>query len=424
MELGLTGGENKKIIFDCFFVMLIFGALIRFVAGIGYYNPNDTLWYKEWAMALNNGVFDIYARAEEISLDYPPLYLFLLKITGGIFDKIGPDPHGYTVMFLMKLWPIIGDVLCGAALFFVFRKQSPKAGLIASALWLFNPSTIFNSAFWGQTDGLMCLLLLLSFAALTSNKPIFACVLFAIAGMTKFQCLFFTPIFLAQLFVGYDYKKFIKGVLAAAVTVAAVFIPFMLGSNNMMLFFDVYLKGQGTYPYCTLNAYNIYGLFKLNWVEDNLGRYSNLYGISLAIIVIAVICVILIYIFAKRKCPWTISFVFMNTLFIFTTRMHERYQFVVLIFILMAALVNKHRGLFYCFVGMSIMTLLNQVIPMFSWLTEGSVFNDYYGSLMVFFSFVNILLYALSAYVSLKFLFTSGATNKNLQQTTVEEEVK
>ena len=407
MELSVNERSADKKILDIFFIVLLFGALLRLAIGIGYYNPQDTLWYKAWAMELNSGLFDIYSRADKVNLDYPPIYLFFLKITGGIYSLTGESVHNYTEMFIMKLWPMLGDIICAVALFYVFKKQSPKTGLVASALWMFNPSGIFNCAFWGQTDSIMCLLLLISFVALERERPILASILFALAGMTKYQCLFFTPLFLTELFVKYRISKMLKGISAAAATVAAVFIPFMIGSKNPFLFLDVYLKGQGTYPYCTLNAYNVYGIFGLNWKEDTIGTPS-LYALSFVMVALLIGFMIYCYIRSKRISVWVMGFLFMNTLFMFMTRMHERYQFVVLIFILMAAIVHKHRGFFYCFVGISVMTFVNQVIPMFSWRSENSFFDLYYGELMVIFSVLNLILYFVSAYICIKFMFKNN----------------
>lgn len=414
MQSALNKKNTDKKYIDLFFITLLFGTLLRLAIGIGYYNPQDTLWYKAWAMELNNGLFSIYSRAESVNLDYPPIYLFFLKITGGIYSIIGENVHNYTEMFLMKMWPILGDIICAVALFYVFKKQSPKTGLIVSALWMFNPTVIFNCAFWGQTDSIMCLLLLVSFVALERERPIFACVLFALAGMTKYQCLFFTPLFLTELFVKYRVSKLLKGIGAAALTVAAVFLPFMIGSKNPFLFLDVYLKGQGTYPYCTLNAYNVYGLFGLNWKEDTVG-FPSLYSLSFVLIVLLIGFMIFAYIYAKRKSVWVMGFIFMNTLFMFMTRMHERYQFVVLIFILMAAIVHKNRGFFYCFAAMSVITLVNQAIPMFSWRSENSFFDAYYGNLFVIFSALNLILYFVSAYICIRFMFKKDdAENKEI----------
>ena len=408
MQLAVNKKSADKKLLDIFFITIIFGILLRFAIGVGYYNPQDTLWYKAWAMELNNGLFDIYSRAVKVNLDYPPIYLFFLKITGGIYSLTGESVHNYTEMFIMKLWPILGDIICAALLFLLLKKHSPKAGIVASALWMFNPSVIFNCAFWGQTDSIMCFMLLLSFITLEREKPVLACILFALAGMTKYQCLFFTPLFLTELFVKYRIAKTLKGIGAAAGTVAAVFLPFMIGSKNPFLFLDVYLKGQGTYPYCTLNAYNVYGIFGLNWKEDTIG-IPSLYTLSFVLIALLIAFMIFCYVRAKRNSVWVMGFFFMNTLFMFMTRMHERYQFVALIFILMAAIVHKHRGFFYCFVGITLITFVNQVVPMFAWRTDDSFFDFYYGECMVIFSVINLILYFVSAYVCIKFMFKNKA---------------
>ena len=408
MKPELSKAQSTKRLFDLFLTLLIFGLFLRLAIGIGYYNEQDTLWYQKWALSLPDGLFNVYARADAIDLDYPPVYLFFLYILGWIFKVVGADCHKYVLMFLMKLWPILADMLCGIALFMVFKKSNVKAGLVAATLWIFNPSVLFNSSFWGHADQFMCLLLLVSFVALERDKPFLACVLFAVAGMTKYQCLFFTPVFLTELFVKYRVSTFFKGILSAAAMVAAVFLPFMIGSKNPLLFFDVYLKGQGRYPHCTLNAYNIYGMFGLNWVEDSktiIGGLS-LYALSMFFVVLAVLAVITIYLFAKRRSVWVIGFWFMNTLFMFMTRMHERYQFVALIFILMATLTLKNRGFFYGFLGLSFITFVNQAIPMFNWNVRNSLFSQYYGDFMFTFSFLNVVLYIVTSYMCFKFLFT------------------
>ncbi len=407
MQVGLRKSAKQKTLWDFFWVLFAFSLLIRLAVGLGYYNPQDTLWYQKWALDLPNGLFDVYARADQISLDYPPLYLFCLSLVGWVFRLLGGEWSSYTVMFFMKFWPIVGDMLMGLSLFLFFRKTSPKTALVAALLWLFNPSVLFNSSFWGQTDQIMCLLLLLSFTALEGKRPLLASVLFAVAGMTKFQCLFFTPVFLLELLSEYKIRTFFKGIGAAALTVATVFLPFMIGSGNPFLFFDVYLKGQGQYPHCTLNAFNLYGLLGLNWVEDSTAVVGGIsFGmLSTALVVLLLLVVIAVYRFAPRRCPWVIGFWLMNSLFLFMTRMHERYQFVVLIFLLMASLKHRHRGFFFSFAALSLMTFFNQLVPMFSWNVPNTFFTTYYGGWMMFGSLWNVILWVVTTYICAKFLF-------------------
>ena len=398
---------SKKQVFDLATAMFIFAFLLRLVISVAYVNRQDTLWYREWALALPDGFWNIYARADEISLDYPPVYLIFLYITGLAYRMVQSGWGIMTDMLFMKFWPIFFDTLCGLALYLIFRKRSGKIGFVAAFLWLFSPLTIFNSAFWGQTDGLMCLLLLISFYVLEENKPVLASVLFAIAGLTKFQCLFFTPVFLIELFSLSGVKNFFKGITAAFFTVLAVFLPFMFGAKNPLLFFDVYLGSSGKYPHCTLNAFNFYGALNLNWVDDSKEFIGNISfdNFSTVITVLLILLMFLTYIYAKNRCVWVISFLFMNSLFMFMTRMHERYAFVTIIFILVAALKNQDRKLFYCFLASSIMSFINHFVPMFSWNDSTSVFAIHYDKIFLVFSIINLFVFIAVTYICVSFLF-------------------
>lgn len=409
--------DSRKI-FDLAVVMFLFAFIMRLVISIGYINENDTMWYRDWAISLTDGLFDVYARADVIELDYPPIYLFLLYITGWAYKSVGDSWHIFTDMLFMKFWPVVTDVLCGVALFYIFKKKNLKVAFCASALWLFNPSAIFNCAFWGQTDGLMCLVLLISFALLENDRPIAASVMFAVAGLTKFQCLFFVPIFLMELFLRNKVKTFFKGICAAAGTVAIVFLPFMIGAKNLFLFFDVYLGGQGKYPKCTLNAFNFYGMLGLNFTSDNEIAFGsvtyNMLGTFL--VGLTVIGLFALYIFAKNRDFWVIGFVFMNSLFMFMNRMHERYQFVVLIFILVAAIKTQKRGIFYSYIMTCVMTLLNQMLVMYNWNSNGSFINLHYDVLMAGLSAVNVMVYFATLLICIKYLMTQKEESAVLKQ--------
>ncbi len=415
-SVELNYAKNRNII-DIFIISFIFALAIRLAACIGYYNINDTFWYRDWAIGLQSGIFDIYKRADSISLDYPPIYLFFLYITGLFYKVAGIESHEYIQMLLMKMWPILADMVLSLVLFSVIGKEDKKAGLVASLLWMFNPAAIFNSSFWGQTDQLMCLLLFLSFWLLEKDHPLFASALFAVAGMTKFQSLFCVPLFLAELFMRYGFKKFMKGIGVAAASVAAVFIPFMIGSNDPLLFLHVYLKGQGSYPYYTLNAYNLYGMFGLNGVRDTSenGGLVSPYVLSIVMLAIFVVAIIVFHYFSKNRSVFVTGYLLLNTIFMFTTRMHERYQFAALIFLLAAAVVLNYRPFYYCFAALSFIVFVNHMIPMFMWNSRDSFFEHHQTFYMVVFSALNLILYFVSAYYCLKFSTLKADGRKALQ---------
>lgn len=145
--------ENTKIAFSqreikvFIAVIILFSALFRLTAAVGYYSTFDTFWYKGWALDISNGLFDIYKRAEKISLDYPPLYLFCLALTGMGFNFFGAECDQFTQMFLLKFWPVFFDCVMIYVLWRICSKFSPKAGIAAALFWALNPSVIFNTSF-------------------------------------------------------------------------------------------------------------------------------------------------------------------------------------------------------------------------------------------------------------------------------------
>ena len=409
-----NNAKNNALLYGKLFMLVIgFAFFLRLLIGMGYFNSFDTYWYRNWALASQNGVFSLYNN-QQINLDYPPIYVLFLSVTGFFYRFVGnSEAHNYVQMLFMKSWPIIFDILAGVAIYFYTKKWGNKAAIFASCLWLFSPATIFNSAFWGQTDGLMCLCLLLSFWILEKH-PVLASVMFAISGLTKFQCLYFTPVFLYLLFKKYGIKKFLMGIGSAALTVLITFLPFMIATNRPWLFFEVYLNGGNSYPYLTLNAFNFYGIFGLNWVKATTELFFGItYAhINLVLTVLIFVATFILMVVSKRKCPFLFSFILMQSLFLFTTRMHERYQFTVLIFILIATVIYKQKEFFNSFIWLTVIVTVNQAVPMFDWQNGGSFLSGQnYTYIMSIVSVINLMIYIYSVYYSVKFLMKGEEEN-------------
>lgn len=405
-----NGVYKKSLI--ALFIILWSALAARMLVGVLYFNTFDTFWYRNWAFSLPGGFFDVYSRADEISLDYPPLYLFCLYLTGLAYRFFGADCGNMLQMFLMKFWPIVFDVCCTLMVYIAARKWSETGALFAAALWAANPSVFFNTAFWGQTDALMAFLLIAAFYLADSERPVWACVMFAVAGLTKYQSLFFTPVLLIFIFRRFGIKRLLCGIGAAAATVAAVFMPFMLGARNPWLFFDVYLGGAGTYKYLTFNAYNIYGLFSLNTVDDSTAIIGGFNFVYLNFLVLAAIIVFVGYLMLKGKnCDIYVgSLLIMQCIFMLSTRMHERYQIVALPFALLAFVKTRERGFAWQFAGLTALTLINQAIILFYINFEVS-YVAYMPQIMQFFSALNLVLFIHTVYVCAKFFMKGDGKN-------------
>lgn len=395
MELNKKN-KDYSLYFIC---TILFAFLLRAAAAVGFFNSFDTYWYRNWAVDLPNGLFSVYARADLISLDYPPLYLILLYPIGLIYSVVGVGVNDLAQMALLKFWPVVFDVLISAALYLILRKKDESTALICSLLWAINPSAIFNSSFWGQTDSVMVFFLLLAFWFLYKKRPYLASIIFALAGMVKYQSLFFTPVFLIYLWLdNTDKTKFFKGILSAAATIIAVFLPFMAASKKPLLFFEVYFGGADTYKYCTLNACNLFGMLGLNWHSD-----ENLWGIlGIVLVVISIIGILVLFIKSKLRCPFAGAMLIMQCVFMFSTRMHERYQFAAVIFALLSYAVYQHREFLIAFISLSVITFLNQALLLFMWHNPENPFFANYETFIIYLSVINLLVFVYTVFITVK----------------------
>ncbi len=416
-KIHISFNITKKQIFAALTALVAFGALIRLISAYSGVHYFDIPYYLDWAKtSVSDGLFSIYeADLGYHNVDYPPLFLFPLYITGLILKNESFLNFAGYLMLALKMWQIIFDLATIVALYIVFKGKNKIAALGAAALWAVNPSIIFSSSYWGQTDSIMIFLLLVTFAAFDSKMPIAGTVLYAVACLTKFQCAYFAPVVLLfLLFGGYKPKKIVSALLIAAGVVLIVFAPFMMYSG-ITLPFRVYFGGFGKWPYASLYAFNFFGLLNLNYVSDSvqIAPFVSASAFGTFMTVIAVGTTVLIYFTSEKKCPYMLSFFIMNTIFMFASRMHDRYQIPVIIFLLLACVKHKNTKLFVCYVLTTVMTFLNAAVP-FDIIVNGdsnpAPYMQYEQTVITALSAVNLLVYFITLYITLDFFF--GITKK------------
>lgn len=422
---------ERKHIFFALTALVVFGGIIRFLAAYKEIHYFDIPYYYDWAnSAFKDGLFKVYnTLADEFhAVDYPPLFLFPLYITGAILQI--PDATAFEnyLMLALKGWQVIFDIAIIVALYFALKRYNKVLALGASTMWAINPAIIFSSSYWGQTDSIMIFFLLLVFVAIDSEKPVLATVLYALACLTKFQCAYFAPVLLLFLFFGkFPVHQIITAISAAAFTVFTVFLPFVANSG-ITLPFKIYFGGFGKWPYASLYSFNFFGMLNLNYVEDSFKILPFLSASTLGSImtVLAVVLTIFIYSTAKgeKKCPFILSFIIMNTVFMFASRMHERYQIPVLIFLLIACVKHKSIKLFAAYIMTTVMVFLNTAL-----VYEHIVYNDSQpvawmqntDTLVVVFSAINLLVYFITLYLALDTIYSITPRIKNLLKNNIEE---
>lgn len=408
-----------------------FALLVRVLLAMLYINYFDLEWYREWAIRFGDGFFDGYARLTEgkFALDYPPLYLYFLWAIGGLYRALPLMDYPAYDMLAMKIVPILFD--CGAALmlYLCCRRDSEITAVLAACLWALNPSAIFNCAGWGQTDGMLAFFLLLAFYTVERGHPLAGSALFAVACLAKITALYFAPVLFFYLLRRWKLEKTMLCIGTALLTGVAAFVPFILGgwplrgAASLLTPFEVYFGGAGKYPYAALNTYNLFGLFNLNWVYDGKALLFGTYnadwdmavgGISLGLVSTLLLLgsvVLLAFVMLRGRREgslWVGGFLFMQCLFLLTTRMHERYQFIVLPFAMMAYARLCNGRWLALYGSLTVVTFLNQ----FMLLMRNNTINDpaapwaaLFNPVQTGMSAVNLLLFTFCVYECCRFAF-------------------
>lgn len=347
-------------------VALLLAALVvrlLFISSDGF--TNDVSTFEAWAITLRDHSLAQFYGSTSFA-DYPPGYFYVLWVIGHLYGLVGNDPGFAVLKVLVKAPAIIMDSVDGLLIFALVRRfRSYAWALAAAAIYLFNPASIFVSAYWGQVDSVSSGLVLAAiYCVFTSrDKPGRAGVLYLAAAwlalaysiLIKPPAAVLVPLFLLYPFTAGDAAeraKRIRGTLAggaAALLLAYVLSAVMHPGNPLAVFawlYERYAFGRGVYPYNSVNAFNLYAIRNPFWQSDAIpipnvslfgGAFQGFpqYEWGVALLAAAIVLVLNRYFFATReRSPESRELLFLEaaallslSFFILSTRMHERYIF-------------------------------------------------------------------------------------------------
>jgi len=347
--------------------LLLFGALLLRSVFAYFYKGflTDTACFSAWASRIYSvGFADFYS--PEVFTDYPPGYMYVLYIIGALQATFQMKYLSGASLLLLKLPAILCDLGAGYLIYRLASKRLTKGvSLALSAAYLFNPAVFINSSMWGQVDAVFTLTLLLMCMLLTEGKTIPAYYVFALGGLLKPQTLVFTPLLLYGIYEhvfarGFNRKNFFINLFSGLGAIACMLIaslPFGLGTVLKQ-----YGTTLGSYPYISVNAYNFWSLWGLNWSSQDKKFLFLTFG-QLGTIVIVLLTLVATFIFLRKiKCEerYYISGAFIIlTMFLFSVRMHERYLFPVMMLLLMTFIMSRKRAYLYAYIALSISHFFN-----------------------------------------------------------------
>jgi dolichyl-phosphate-mannose-protein mannosyltransferase len=343
--------------------LLFFSVIVRVLlfSVSGYKNDLNTFeaWYNIAATYGPNVFYNVVSW-----VDYPPFNVFIFWIFGSIanfFSLFGSN----LIVYLIKLPPTIFDLATSTLLFFFMQKRFDlKIASLGTAFYAFNPAIIFNVAIWGQFDALYTFFLVLSLLLLFESKPKLATVAFMLGILTKPQSIALAPLMVFFIFRKYTWRELIASIGVAIITVFAVILPFEWTNGNPITFLrDIYFGAYNTYPYTTVNAFNVWG-FGGMWKSDTpVFLFVNLYAVGW--IMFGALVTFTLYFVYKRlwvsdeKLVLFAAFLLFFGFFMFPTRIHERYLFPT--FSVMALLIPFLKKMRLIYVVLSGTFFFNQV---------------------------------------------------------------
>lgn len=311
-------------------------------------------WFT-WALRLGNFDF-MHFYSKDIFSDYTPGYLYILSLLGFLKNLFNLSDSFFD--YLLKMPAVILEVITGLLVYKIVNKSiSQKFALLALSFILFNPALIFNSSIWGQIDSILALLMLIAIIYLEKNNLILSSIFFGLALLVKPQAVSLFPIF---VFLPINRRKLLDVFKLSIPAIVVIFIltfPFFPQHTLINLIQQV-LNTTKEYPFTSLNAYNLWGVVGF-WIND--GQVWN--GISyqlLGYILLAGYWILIGYLYFKNKLSiYALATLATLGFFFLPTRVHERYLYSAIIFVILLAILNRSKLLALLAGALSLLHLLN-----------------------------------------------------------------
>ncbi len=361
---GIFTAENKFLeniksnlsLYSLLFIALLIRLISSFyIEG----HPIDITCFKAWAQAAADNFTGFYNL--DMFVDYPPLYIYILAALAKIAAVFGALNSGWSYTLIIKLPPILCDVMISYFIFMLAKKRlNLDLAYILMFFYAFNPNVIINSTLWGQIDSVFTLLLILALWLLFEKKYEFASVLFAASVLLKPQGLIFLPILLFELLKNKNPRKIFSCFLTGMVTFILIILPFSFSQEPFWIF-KLYLNTASGYKGASINAFNLFALFGANWLDDSNTLFIFSYS-TWGFIFIVLVTLFTFYLYMKGKgdsMPFLTSLILITGVFMLSSKMHERYLYPSMALLLITFILSNDKRMLWLFYGFSATGFIN-----------------------------------------------------------------
>jgi len=350
--------------------ILVIGFVLRV-----FFIPNpsfeaDISFWKSWGLAVLD--HDIVWSIKNTNNNYPTAFAYVLGLMAWTYSLFA-DPHNFrefwsntNILFLTiaKIPSIISDF----GLFFVtlwLGKKSAKLAtpqlpyfiyVLAASVFLLNPITIMDGAWWGQVDSLGVFVFMIAVVLALKRHPYLAGFVFMASMMTKLQNMVYGPVFFLFLWQISGFNGIIRAVFGAITAFIGLNYEFFL-KREMKLVFEQLTVNYDYFPFMSLNAYNLWwivakgnGMYTLdkftvlgitNAKTVGLFIFSSFYLLSVVIMIRETIIKMIRHNldFSNTSATdvlyrfFTAMIIVNSAFFLFQTESHDRYAFPIVYYL-------------------------------------------------------------------------------------------
>jgi Gpi18-like mannosyltransferase len=293
--------------------------------------------YQAWAMQIADlGPAQTYQQG--YFLDYPPGYLYALWIAGVIVRMFGAG--GDVMRMIVESPALVADLLLSLVVFAYVRRSKHKSlGLIAMLMVALNPALLFDSVIWGQSDSVLTLAMLLAVFATLEKEYEISWALAALSVLIKPQGLMVVPVLGWWLLLEADPATWLRAAIVSLGTFIIGIAPFQIG-HEWDWIIKLYSSTAAYYHETSVNAFNFLALIGGVRTQDS-GTIGGVTFFALGMALLVPLYAFVAYVLWRSRTAKSLlytSFIALFGFFMFAPRMHERYLYPALVFVIPLAL--------------------------------------------------------------------------------------
>ena len=358
--VSLANPQDRSIGLTIFVAVMVVAFLLRVIIGGVYHgHEQDMSCFIAWAdMVYNDGFHKFY---ETMTEGYPPGYIYILYVIGWLRHLFSIPWDSATSDILTKMPSILTDMGMGYLIYKVASEKFRETGAaLLAAVYLFCPAILLDSVVWGQTDSIYVVFIAWMFYLIAKKKLIPSYFLFALAILLKPQAMMFAPVLIYGIIdhvflQDFNWKKF--GINLGMGLTAILCMVISVLPYGLQKVISLYTNTVGSFEYASVYAYNFWTLCGKNWISQGETKFGLTYQTWGTIFILLIIIATVFISFRCKKTEAKYSYigaVLIIGIFMFSVRMHERYMYPAMAFLLLAYVMKPRRDVFilYCLSAM------------------------------------------------------------------------